>query len=774
MTHAGCGSCDGDCKHVPCSSESAPCNTMEPAVSVRPVFLTREGSSFKLSFSYREDIVQAVRQLPGARFDTDTKTWTAAVCSQSVDHLRAWYLDGWCDVPVDSLLSPGETIRPAIGATLRAGSLRRPYVVVPNIRSDDLYSRLRAIAGASWDKKSGAMSYPPGAAAAIGELVERGVVEDPDGLLRPADIVVQFDNRTGTFAVRGDARADTAFQRSFPQHDVVAVWRARGVDVDFVDDFSAEVYRGELARVGAGIQPDGLLLNLYEYQAKTVAFATARSGVGILHQMGLGKTACAIAVGHELCNNQHVVPRCVIVVPGAVRTQWRNEIERFTGNTDIVIVDGTKKQRTAAYGAARDARWLLVHYDVLHLDYDLLAPLVSGALLVADEAHRLKSPTAKRTKAMRNLAQRAGRRIAMSGTPVESDPGEWYSLIGGFVQPGCFGAPQDFLNRYSWPGRFGGYEGARRLPELRERSKPYYIRFTKDQVATHLPPLRVQHRPLDVDAPYGNALKRAHRDAREEIRRAAVAQVAASRRATGVLDGTLFDEAEQGADMTAVGMLKHLCLSPRLLWRSEAAGAQAMCAAGIVPDEDGPKLDELRLLVAELQASQRRVVVFTSSKRMVDLVSERFTEDGIRHVCFTGDTNTADRNAAVEAFSTAPTEDNPGPTVFLATDAGGEGLNLDKQCSLLINLDIPWTPGVLAQRSARIHRVDGQHDSYLVINLTLRGTIEEGILKLVERKADLVDAVFGEAGGRRSTTGRGGRSIFEEALESWLEDTDAT
>jgi SNF2 family DNA or RNA helicase len=106
--------------------------------------------------------------------------------------------------------------------------------------------------------------------------------------------------------------------------------------------------------------------------------------------------------------------------------------------------------------------------------------------------------------------------------------------------------------------------------------------------------------------------------------------------------------------------------------------------------------------------------------------------------------------------------------MFVATDAGGEGLNLGSHCSLLVNLDIPWTPGRLVQRSARIHRLDGTHEKYLVVNLTLRGTIEEGILRLVERKADLADAIFGEEGGRRRATGRGGRAtVFEAALEEW-------
>ena len=82
---------------------------------------------------------------------------------------------------------------------------------------------------------------------------------------------------------------------------------------------------------------------------------------------------------------------------------------------------------------------------------------------------------------------------------------------------------------------------------------------------------------------------------------------------------------------------------------------------------------------------------------------------------------------------------------------------------------MPWTSSRLEQRSNRIHRIDGTASGYRVINMTLRGTLEEGILKMVENKADLQDAIFGESGGRKKTTGRSGRSIFEDAINSWEE-----
>jgi superfamily II DNA or RNA helicase len=719
-----------------------------------------------MTFPFDPALVERVKGMPYADFDPETKSWTSQVCTQSVELLRKWYYEGLVDSSVDDLVD-AEALAPVSGAVLRRGSMKRPYRVVLALRDDNVYAQLRGVSGSMWEKESRSVSFPSSAAAALSEMAAKGTLSDPEHILSPAGVMVIFDSRTGRFVVTGDARATESFDKHFPGRDVVGAWLERGLDVAFADAFAEEVYRGELARARGAITIEGFGAELWPYQGESVAVALERTGFGVFHEMGLGKTVIAIAAGHELLFNRQGVPRVVVVVPGAIRTQWAKEIARFSTGK-VVVVDGDAKKRAKAYEEAKDAQWLIVHYDVLSRDIRHLSPLVSGALLIADEAHRLKSPKASRTKAMKTLSQRAARRLALSGTPILNDPGEWFSVISGFVAPGCFGSPIDFLNRYSFPNRWGGYEGARNLAELSSRSATYYTRYTKPEVAPHLPPLRIKSEVLDVDPAYRAALVRAHREARTEIKAAAVDRAISSGR-LGLLDGELRDDVETGAEMTAVGMLRLLCLSPRVVLASDSPAAQALYDAGLLPDEDGPKVEKLLDIAAEVAANGERVAVFSSSKRMVYLLAERLGEAGISYVTFTGDTNRTDRDEAVEAFTTAPTTENPGPTVFLATDAGGEGLNLGACCSLLVNMDIPWTPGVLAQRSARIHRIDGTAERYLVINLTLRGTIEEGILRMVEHKADLVDAIFGENGGRLRTTGRRGRNVFEQALEEWDE-----
>jgi SNF2 family DNA or RNA helicase len=747
------------------------------AASDRPVALTREGPVLRLAFAYNPELVSLVKRLPYAHYDDrGTKSWTVQLCTQTVHGLRWMYAKGMVDRSVDDLLEPDETVEPCPPALLRRGSLRRPYVVSTAVRDQVLFAKLSSLSGAVYSKHNFALTYPDLAACALREFIDRGIIADPERLLTPDAIVVAFDPRDGEFKVWGDKRAQAAFDDAFPEFDVEAIWRERGMGVQFLNTLSQELYRGELARVGPGIQPSGLALDLFEHQRRNVAMAVERSALPILDEPGVGKTPSGIGAAAELLT-RGLVERAVIVVPGSVRSQWAKEIARFMGmpvdrygrpsRQDVVVVTGTPAQRTAAYEAAQTAQWLIVHYDVISSDLKQIEPLANDAVVVLDEAHRIKNPKAARTKAVRKLGLRAERRILLTGTPVETDPGEWFSLMSGFALPGIFGSYEEYGGRYQHPGAFGGYEGSRNRREMAARSRRLFVRHTKAQVAPHLPPLLVEPLLLDPDEKLAAAFRRAYRLARDEIRMDAL-----ERRGKAV-DGHLLDEkdwtqVQTGADMTAYGLLRMMASSPRLVHLSQSPAAQALVAKKLVPDTDGPKLDELRELAAQMQDNGQRLVVFTSFKKMAELICERFDTDGVRWVRYTGDTSMRVRDEIQTAFNTPPTEGEPGPTVFVATDAAAEGLNLGRVCTTLVNFDLPWTPTRLIQRSNRIHRIDGTGLSYRVINLLLAGTVEPAILQVLEGRADLQDAYLSESGGRDRSVGTGGGlGVFREAVEVW-------
>ena len=725
----------------------------------RPIFLTRNGNNFRLSFTYNPTLVDRVKALPYSRYMSDDKSWLVEVTAQSVAILRSWFTqEGLTDICVDDLLNKEEEILEAPEAILRSGSIKRPFLVYIGIKSENLFNRLKSIPGANWEKSAQAMSYPSMSATALSELVSRGVIADPQNLLLPAEITLSFDGRDGSFKILGDERAQSAFDLRYPTYDIVKAWREKGYEVAFVDPLTEELYFAGLDDRGRA--KADLKEQLFDYQEEAVARAVERSGFAIFDAPGVGKTPQAIAWGKILMDRGEA-KRCIIVTPGGIKTQFAREIKRFTGEISVVVIEGDKKTRQNLYRQASQARWVVLNYDLLALDYKEILPLVTGELLVADEVHKIKSRTSKRAQVMRTLATKAHKRLALSGTPVENDPSEWYNIISGFVVPGIFGSPIEFFNRYSYPGRFGGFEGARNLQELRSRSKPHYIRRNKSEVATHLPPLLVKNLVLDCDDKLASALKRVHRDAQEEIKNARE-----SKEALNNLELEFSEEENNASAMTAIGMLRLFCSSPRLLHLSSAPAAKALCEAGLVPLEDGPKLDELRSLAIEMQANGERLVVFTSFRTMSKLIEERFQEDGIRYVTFNGGTSSKEREIAVKEFTDKDSKSNP--TVFLATDAAAEGLNLGKACSTLVNFDLAYKPSTMIQRANRIHRVDGDvTKNYIVINYTLAKTIEEGIIQMVGQKADLSDAILGENGSRLATTGRTGRNVFEHAIKAW-------
>lgn len=752
-----------------------------PAAGVRPVSLTREGQVLRVAFGPKHirELVPRVKQLPFAAFDPTSKTWTVGLYRESVEGLRRWFLEGLCDVAPDRLVDDLDDLPEAPPAVLRSGSRARPYMAATAYRDDAMFARLRSVPSGRWEKRAAAWSYGPSAAPALAELVDRGALADPDGLLQPAEATIMFDVRKGAFKVRAGALSDEAqgvFDAAFPQRDVVAAWRDKGIGTAFADDFSAEVYAGELQRAGGGLQPEGLAVSLFPYQRQDVAVALARSGLGVFLAPGLGKTMEAVAVGFERLRRGDV-SRVLCIVPGGVVTHWQKEIVRATGNDRVVMVRGTPARRKELYAQAADADWVVVSWGLILPRYDSadIAALAEGALVVFDEAHRAKTPKIPTTESARKIARKASYRLALTGTPAENEPGEWYSVLGQLAVPDAFGSPYDFLTRYQYPGKFGGFEGARNINELRKVSAPHLVRHTKSEVAEDLPPLQVATQRVDADSRYAALLRRVHREARDEI-----ADERRQRSAGGVDDELL----ESGAEMTAVGMLRLLCCSPRLIAESEAPSAQALVDAKLVPDEDGPKLDWLRTTARELRrVSQRRqadgvaptpdtvsgerMVVFCSSRRMVQLTASRLQDDGLSVVVYHGESSVREREDAVERF-TDPESD---VQLFVATDAAAEGLNLGRCCQQLVNLDLAWTPGRMIQRANRIHRIDGTASWYQVTNLVLAATVEEGILRRLETKADLSDALFGETDARAATTGRRVRTsataLLDEALAEW-------
>lgn len=670
--------------------------------------------------------------------------WSVAYCQQACQVLSRWHAEGLVDT------APEEYTDGKIGPC-REGRLE---LVDGNIA---LRLAWRSMADGHADVLAGAerredrrlwLLSDSGVEAAR-KKVRAGVFVDPEKALamRP---MVYLDRMSGALRCDEVPELDHALAAAWPANDVVSIAKDQGLKVFFQDRAAEEAYASEMAKIGEGVQPEGFGLELFDYQRQSVAHILSRRGAGLFLSPGLGKTAVAVAAAYQMLKDGEV-ERAVITMPAAVRIQWKEEIVRYLNidPEDIVLIGGGQDSRNAGYEAGASSQWVIVHHDVLDRDLDRILPLCEGAVVVVDEAHKGANWESLRSKAMSEMCKIASRRIAMTGTPVPNHVGEWYTILNKMIEPGWFGNPVAFMDRYQYPGKFGGWEGARRLDELADRSRPLYTRWTKETAAPHLPPLEVRNVQVKPDRLYAMALENAHQKAAKEL-----AQMDANR-------WKWSDSEKSSADMTAVGMLRAMCSSPALVRESESTAAQLLVKAGLLPEGDGPKLDLLREMIATQRKNGARTVIFTYSTSMLELISKRLREDGSTVVEFSGQNSMKERDAAVKSF-TSP----DGADVFLATDAAAEGLNLGKYCNTLINFDVPWTPGRLDQRANRIHRVDGTHPGYLCINLTIAGSIETSVLRKVESKAGISDILFGEASARNITGRRSKvmRQMLSEAL----------
>src|SRR6516165_10655417 len=163
--------------------------------------------------------------------------------------------------------------------------------------------------------------------------------------------------------------------------------------------------------------------------------------------------------------------------------------------------------------------------------------------------------------------------------------------------------------------------------------------------------------------------------------------------------------------------------------------------------DHGVKADELAALFTDLFAdSETKAVVFSQWTRTHDIVSRRLEARGIGYVSFHGGVPSEKRPVLVERFRSDPT-----CRVFLSTDAGSTGLNL-QHASTLVNMDLPWNPAVLEQRIARIHRL-GQAQPVRIINFVAKGSIEEGMLSVLAFKRSLSAGILDGGSGEISLGG---------------------
>ncbi len=441
-------------------------------------------------------------------------------------------------------------------------------------------------------------------------------------------------------------------------------------------------------------------MTLYPYQ-RTGARFLARAGRALLaDDMGLGKTVQSIAAAEVLARAAGIA-RVLVVTPTSLKHQWRREIAAAVDRPALVVEGPPAVRRKLLADPAPFFK--VTNYETVHLDADAIAAW-GPDLIILDEAQRIKNWRTRTAQAVKALQSPYA--FVLSGTPLENRLEELHSIMG-FVDRYRLGPLFRYLADHQQLDADGRVVGYKSLTGITATLAPVLLRRTKDQVLKQLPGRMEQHVLLPM-TPEQSAL---HEDNRQTV-----ARLVFRWRKMRFLT-----EADQRRLTCALQNMRMSCNSTFLLDHETDFGTKA--------DEIVDRVDEL------LEQPGAKVVIFSQWVRSHELLIRRLGKRKRKHVFLHGGVPGPKRQALVDRF-----RDDPACRIFLSTDAGGVGLNL-QAASAVFNMDQPWNPAILEQRIGRVHRL-GQTRPVQVVHFVARDTIEHGMLDLIKFKRHLFAGVL--------------------------------
>ena len=463
---------------------------------------------------------------------------------------------------------------------------------------------------------------------------------------------------------------------------------------------------------------DLLKVPLYPFQMRGVLFAASRGRTILADDMGLGKTIQAIGTA-EMLARRRGIGRVLVICPASVKHQWLTEIERFSTRSAVVI-DGAPEQRRALYQS--DAFIKIVNYELVRRDLQQVSALLPE-LIVLDEAQRIRNWESATARTIKLLRSRYA--LVLTGTPLENKLEELYSVVQ-FVDGRRLGPAFRFLSEHRQINEKGKLVGYRNLDRVRQKLAPILLRRRRDQVLKDLPPR--------TDKIYRVALSAAQSEYYGDQQTILAALVRKLERQG------LLSPLDQQRLLCAIQNLRMICDSTFLFDKQTQVS---------------PKLEELKEILRELVVEEeRKVVIFSEWEKMNQQVGALLDKMKIGYVSLHGGIPTRRRGQLIAKF-----RDQPEVKVFLSTDAGGVGINL-QAASAVINVEPPWNPARLEQRIARVHRM-GQVRPVLAIHLLTENSIEERVWETIRLKKELFKNLFDGAGSEVNFERLGRRSMIE-------------
>ncbi|MCD6044872.1 MAG: Superfamily helicase, family [Gammaproteobacteria bacterium] len=421
---------------------------------------------------------------------------------------------------------------------------------------------------------------------------------------------------------------------------------------------------------------------------------------GILaDDMGLGKTVQTLA--HLAMEKHHGRAKkpILIISPTSLTTNWHSEIKKFTPDLSVLILQGAERPSEKEILAQHDI--ILTTYAVILHDQPLLEQL-SYYYIILDEAQWIKNAN---TKAFAIVTQlKTEHRLCLTGTPMENHLGELWSLFY-FLIPGYLGNQKSFNKLFRQPIERDD-DTARKLA-LQRRIAPFLLRRAKSVVAADLPPKNEMIQLIDMNEEQATLYESIRLSVGNKIQKI-LAQKGFAQSHIEILDALL--------------KLRQACCDPRLV---KLAAAQNIAQSA--------KLEYLLSVLPEMIEEGRKILLFSTFTSMLSLIEPELKALGIPYVLLTG--STKDRQTPVSRFQNGEV-----PLFLLSLKAGGTGLNLTA-ADTVIHYDPWWNPAAENQASDRAHRI-GQNKAVFIYKLITRGSVEEKIIHLQQKKQTLLNDIF--------------------------------
>jgi superfamily II DNA or RNA helicase len=466
-----------------------------------------------------------------------------------------------------------------------------------------------------------------------------------------------------------------------------------------------------------------LKTELLPYQVTGALFAAGRGRVILADDMGLGKTVQALAAA-ELLRRRRGIQRVLVIAPASVKYQWKTEIEKFTG-LSVQVIDGLLPRRKELY--ASPAFFNLSSYEVVLRDLEYMHRMQPD-LIILDEAQRIRNWETATARTIKQLRSRYA--FVLTGTPLENKLEELFSVVE-FVDGRRLGPAFRFIKEHRMEDEKGRLLGYRGLDKIHQQLEPVLLRRTRKEVLTQLPSrtdqiFRVSMTP-EQEEPYQE---------QNDILAA------------------LMRKWERQGWLSEIDLRRVACCLQNM---------RMLCNSTFLFDKathHSPKLVEFREIIRELVLEEsRKVVVFSEYERMTHLAGLELGKLGISFVSLHGSVPARKRGALIGQF-----REDPQCKVFLSTDAGGVGLNL-QAASAVINFEPPWNPARLEQRIGRVHRL-GQQQPVQVIHFLTSGSIEERVWETMRLKKSLFSGVFDSTTTEISFAALGKKSVLQVVKEA--------